>query len=191
MKNETLDKIREYYRRYEQGIFGIVLCVLLLIAGISLAHDVGYKRGLEDAPLPEYEIQTFSIEMNTTTYNQTYYSLTRHDLRPSDWVVDLEPRDDYWMIGISIIVRSEECLRFFLRVESREHLCMMNSTVELVSITTLFWFGDSTQIYNFYGNSTGGINCRERAMVYFLGYGTYQGVDAILSNSISIESRKG
>lgn len=191
MQNKILQKLRNLYQMYKLDVAILMLLAIVFAAGLAIGayvgDDYGYNRGVEESPMPEYSIQTFSIEMNTTTYNQTYYNLAGHDLRSSDWVIDLEPRDDYWMIGISIVVKSEEGLRFFLRVERCEHLYMFNSTIELTSITTTFASG-SSYTYNLYDGKTGGISCYENAIVYFLGYGTYQGVDAILSNSISIES---
>lgn len=195
MKNKTLQKLTSLYQMYKLDAAILVILAIVFAAGLAIGayvgDDYGYDRGMEEfSSRPEYSIQTFSIGMNTTTYNQTYYQLAGRDLRSTNWVIDLEPRDDYWMINIVIIAKSEDWPRFFLRIERSESLWMMNSTIELLSITTLLWSGDSTYTHNFYDGSTGGISCNKRAIVYFLGYGNYQDTDAILSNAVSIEGRR-
>lgn len=185
--------LKEYYKKYDKEIWGagsiIITLIVGLLVGSIMGYNVGYEEGMNDVPSPEYKIQTFSIEMNYTLYNETYRMLTKGDME-GNWVIDIEPREDYFMIGMSIVAQSENWTRFFLYIDAYG-IPMGNTTIELVHVTTYYSMG-STHEMNWYENDIGGMTCNNRADIVFLGYGdAIEGLDTTISRAVRIRGLFG
>ena len=174
-----------FYKKYDKEIWGLGLIILIGVAGYMCGLRDGYVNGINSVPSPEYKIQTCSIEMNYTQYNETYYQLTKGDAE-GNWVIDIEPRDDYFMIGISIIAQSANWTRFWVWIDAYGIMLLGNTTLELVHIVTQYQSGGTHEI-NWYNTQIGGMTCNERADIIFLGYGDwFEGLDTAISGAVRI-----
>jgi len=180
--------LRDLYKKYDGEIWTVGIMMIVLVSGMAISYGAGYDDGMSHVQRPEYRIQVYSMDVNYTVYNDTYYMLTRKDMSSSKWVIDTEQRDDYFVIGVSIEAESANWSRFFLSVERVE---LTNITIELISITA-YYSDDWSWTYNFYDGAYGGTLCKNRAIVYFLGYGgVVTDIGSMLSASIGIRGYFG
>jgi hypothetical protein len=181
--------LAEHYKKYDKEIWSLGFIIIMFTVGFVWGHGEGYVKGMNDVPTPEYLVQTFSIEMNYTQYNETYHILTKGDLE-GNWIIDIEPREDYFMVGMSIVAQSENWTRFFLWIDASGLIPMLNVTIELVHITTYYQSGNTHEM-NWYESDIGGMTCSDRADVYFLGYGDIDGLDTAISKAVRIRGLFG
>lgn len=185
--------LKEYYKKHDKEIWSVGFMTIILVIMMAVCYDIGYDRGQDDyvIPRPEYEISSYSMRMNATFYNYTYYALTRDDMISSRWTLDVEQRDDYFMLSISIHAMSDNWTDFYVFVNPLQSY--WNVTIELISIMTIHSHIEgintqNTDIRNFYDGSYGGTWCHSIARINFLGYGDtdIEGIDIALSSLVSI-----